>query len=84
MTRALALELASRIRVNAVAPGLTASEMTKAMPEQALDKLVVAIPMERMAEPREIADVVAMLGGPGAGYVTGQVLVACGGRSIAP
>jgi NAD(P)-dependent dehydrogenase (short-subunit alcohol dehydrogenase family) len=83
MTRALALELAPRIRVNAVAPGLTASEMTKAMPEKVLTKLVDAIPMGRMAEPSEIAGVVSTLLSPATGYVTGQVLVACGGRSLA-
>jgi 3-oxoacyl-[acyl-carrier protein] reductase len=83
MTRALALELAPGIRVNAVAPGLTASEMTKAMPEHVLDRLVSTIPMGRMAEPREIAETVALLASPAASYVTGQVLIACGGRSIA-
>jgi NAD(P)-dependent dehydrogenase (short-subunit alcohol dehydrogenase family) len=84
MTRALALELAPRIRVNAVAPGLTASEMTKAMPDRVLDKLVCAIPAGRMAEPEEIAEVVCALASPGTSYVTGQVVVACGGRSLAP
>jgi NAD(P)-dependent dehydrogenase (short-subunit alcohol dehydrogenase family) len=84
MTRALALELAPRIRVNAVAPGLTASEMTNAMPDRVLDKLVGAIPAGRMAEPEEIAEVVCALASPGTSYVTGQVVVACGGRSLAP
>ncbi|MEA2245785.1 MAG: 3-oxoacyl-[acyl-carrier protein] reductase [Solirubrobacteraceae bacterium] len=84
MTRALALELAPRIRVNAVAPGLTASEMTKAMPDRVLDRLVGAIPAGRMAQPDEIAEVVCALATPGASYVTGQVVVACGGRSLAP
>jgi NAD(P)-dependent dehydrogenase (short-subunit alcohol dehydrogenase family) len=84
MTRALALELAPRIRVNAVAPGLTASEMTEAMPDRVLDKLVGAIPAGRMAQPEEIAEVVWALAAPGSSYVTGQVVVACGGRSLAP
>jgi NAD(P)-dependent dehydrogenase (short-subunit alcohol dehydrogenase family) len=84
LTRALALQLAPRIRVNAVAPGLTASEMTKAMPDKVLDKLIASIPAERMAEPAEIAEVVCALVAPGASYVTGQVVVACGGRSLAP
>ncbi|MDX6722542.1 MAG: 3-oxoacyl-[acyl-carrier protein] reductase [Solirubrobacteraceae bacterium] len=84
MTRALALELAPRIRVNAVAPGLTASEMTQAMPDRVLDKLVGAIPAGRMAQPEEIAEVVWALAAPGSSYVTGQVVVACGGRSLAP
>jgi NAD(P)-dependent dehydrogenase (short-subunit alcohol dehydrogenase family) len=83
MTRALALELAPRVRVNAVAPGLTASEMTNAMPGHVLEKLVAAIPAGRMAQPAEIAEVVCALAAPGASYVTGQVVVACGGRSLA-
>jgi 3-oxoacyl-[acyl-carrier protein] reductase len=84
MTRALALELAPRVRVNAIAPSLTASEMTKAMPEKVLDKMIASIPMGRMGEPREIAETVAALASPAMAYVTGQVVVACGGRSLAP
>jgi NAD(P)-dependent dehydrogenase (short-subunit alcohol dehydrogenase family) len=84
MTRALALELAPRVRVNAVAPSLTASEMTKAMPAKVLDKMIESIPMGRMGEPHEIADTVAALASPAMAYVTGQVVVACGGRSLAP
>jgi NAD(P)-dependent dehydrogenase (short-subunit alcohol dehydrogenase family) len=84
MTRALALELAPRVRVNAVAPSLTASEMTMAMPEKVREKMIASIPMGRMGEPREIAETVAALASPAMGYVTGQVVVACGGRSLAP
>jgi 3-oxoacyl-[acyl-carrier protein] reductase len=84
MTRALALELAPKVRVNAIAPSLTASEMTLAMPEHVLGKLIAGIPMGRMAEPEEIAETIAALASPAAAYVTGQVLVACGGRSLAP
>jgi NAD(P)-dependent dehydrogenase (short-subunit alcohol dehydrogenase family) len=84
MTRALALELAPRVRVNAIAPSLTASEMTKAMPAKVLDKMIASIPMGRMAQPEEIAETIAALASPAAAYVTGQVLVACGGRSLAP
>jgi NAD(P)-dependent dehydrogenase (short-subunit alcohol dehydrogenase family) len=83
LTRALALELAPRVRVNAIAPGLTGSEMTRAMPDRVLDRLVAATPMQRMAEPSEIAEVVAALLSPATSYVTGQVLLACGGRSLA-
>jgi NAD(P)-dependent dehydrogenase (short-subunit alcohol dehydrogenase family) len=84
MTRALALKLAPKVRVNAVAPSLTASEMTMAMPEKVLAKMVASIPMGRMGEPREIAETVAALASPAMAYVTGQVVVACGGRSLAP
>jgi NAD(P)-dependent dehydrogenase (short-subunit alcohol dehydrogenase family) len=84
MTRALALQLAPAVRVNAIAPSLTESEMTKAMPEKVLDKMVASIPLGRMAEPAEIAETVAALASPAMAYVTGQVVVACGGRSLAP
>jgi NAD(P)-dependent dehydrogenase (short-subunit alcohol dehydrogenase family) len=84
MTRALALQLAPRVRVNAIAPSLTASEMTMAMPEKVLAKMVASIPMGRMGEPSEIAETVAALASPAMAYVTGQVVVACGGRSLAP
>jgi len=84
MTRALALQLAPRVRVNAIAPSLTASEMTSAMPEKVLDKMIASIPLGRMAEPAEIAETIATLASPAMAYVTGQVVVACGGRSLAP
>ncbi len=84
MTRALAQELAPRLRVNAVAPGLVATDMAMAMPAKVRDKLVGRVPLGRMAEPGEIAELVAFLVSPAASYITGQVVVACGGRSVAP
>jgi len=84
LTRALALELAPRVRVNAVAPGLIATEMTAAMPDRVRDKLVAAVPMSRIGTPDEVAETVAFLVSDRSAYVTGQVLVTCGGRSIAP
>jgi NAD(P)-dependent dehydrogenase (short-subunit alcohol dehydrogenase family) len=84
MTRALALQLAPKVRVNAVAPSLTASEMTLSMPEKVLSKMIASIPMGRMGEPEEIAGTVAALASKDMAYVTGQVVVACGGRSLAP
>jgi 3-oxoacyl-[acyl-carrier protein] reductase len=82
-TRALALRLAPRVRVNAVAPGLVDTPMTQAMPTHVLDKLVKRVPAGRAADPREIAAVVGFLCAPASAYVTGQVLLACGGRSVA-
>ena len=84
MTRALALQLAPKVRVNAIAPSLTASEMTLAMPEKVLSRMIASIPMGRMGEPEEIAGTVAALASKDMAYVTGQVVVACGGRSLAP
>jgi len=84
LTRALALRWAPRIRVNAVAPGLIDTPMTAGMPEEVLNKLVARVPAGRMGTPHEVAEIVAFLVSPAASYITGQVLLACGGRSIAP
>ena len=54
------------------------------MPEKVLDKMIASIPLGRMAEPREIAETIATLASPAMAYVTGQVVVACGGRCLAP
>jgi 3-oxoacyl-[acyl-carrier protein] reductase len=82
-TRALALCWAPRLRVNAVAPGLVKSPMTDAMPPKVLEKLVARVPVGRAAEAAEIAQAVAFLASERASYVTGQMLLVCGGRSIA-
>ena len=82
-TRAQALRWAPRIRVNAVAPGLVDTPMTRAMPAEVWDRLIGRVPLARAGAPEEIAGVVGFLGSPDAAYVTGQVLVACGGRSVA-
>jgi NAD(P)-dependent dehydrogenase (short-subunit alcohol dehydrogenase family) len=80
MTRALALELAPDVRVNAIAPGLIATEMSMAIPEEIREKMVENIPMGRMGEPTEVADLVEWLIRPG--YITGHVFVIGGGRSL--
>ncbi len=82
LTRALARELAPRTRANAIAPGFTDTEMTRAVPEAVWDRVVQSIPVKRAGEPTEIAEVVAFLTSPAASYITGQVIFACGGRSI--
>jgi 3-oxoacyl-[acyl-carrier protein] reductase len=82
LSRALARQLAPRVRVNAVAPGLIATDMTAAMPEHVLGKLVARVPLARMGEPAEVAVAVADLLGPSSAYVTGQTVYVCGGRSI--
>ena len=82
-TRALALAWAPRLRVNAVAPGLVNTPMTAAMPPEVLRKLVNRVPLARPGAAEEIAEAVAYLGLSTASYVTGQVLLACGGRGVA-
>jgi len=80
MTRAYALALAPRIRVNAIAPGLISTEMSMAIPQDVREKMVAAIPLGRMGDAAEVADLVAYLAGPG--YITGEVIVIGGGRSL--
>lgn len=83
-TRALAIELAPRIRVNAISPGFIATEMTDAIPEELRNTILSRIPLGRAGQPREIADVALWLSSEHSSYVTGQVLGVCGGRTYAP
>lgn len=83
LTKAVAKELASRgILVNAVAPGYIETDMTAELPEAARDGLREQIALGRLGQPEDIAAVVRFLAGPGAGYITGQVLVVDGGMVI--
>lgn len=83
LARSLARELGSRrITVNVVAPGPVETDMTAALGEDRVKALVEAVPLQRMATPEEIAEVVAFLAGPGAGYITGAVLPVDGGLGM--
>jgi NAD(P)-dependent dehydrogenase (short-subunit alcohol dehydrogenase family) len=82
--RALGQRWAPRVRVNAVAPSLVDTPMTQAMPPAVLEKMVGRIPAGRIGTPEDIAGIVAFLASPDAAYITGQVIYACGGRSVAP
>jgi 3-oxoacyl-[acyl-carrier protein] reductase len=80
MTRALARELGSRgITVNCVAPGFIATDMTDALPEAQKAALLQQIPLGRLGAPDEIAQAVAFLASPQAGYITGTELHVNGG-----
>lgn len=83
LTKSVAQELASRgVNVNAVAPGFIETEMTDRIPEKARTAMLDAIPMKRMGQPKDIADICLFLASDKAAYITGQVIVADGGLSI--
>ena len=76
-TKALAQEVARRnITVNAIAPGFIRTDMTEGLDEATLKK---QIPMGRFGTPEEVADTVAFLVSPQAGYITGNVISINGG-----
>lgn len=83
MTRVLATEWAGYgIRVNAVAPGNTRTEMVQEAIDQGLidvDTYMDHTPLRRLAEPEEIAEAVLYLASPRSGFITGQVIAADGG-----
>ena len=79
-TKSCAKEFASRgIRVNAIAPGFIKTDMTKVLPEAVKEDTLRQIPMGRMAEPDEVASVIAFLSSDKASYITGQVIHVDGG-----
>ncbi|WP_426625854.1 3-oxoacyl-ACP reductase FabG [Leifsonia sp. McL0607] len=80
LTRTLAREAApSGIRVNAVAPGFTDTDMVRQIPRAAREQAMEHIPLGRLAEPREVATAVRFLAGDDSSYITGQILTVDGG-----
>jgi 3-oxoacyl-[acyl-carrier protein] reductase len=80
MTKVWARELGrSNIRVNAVAPGFTATEMVAAMPEKILDGMKARTPLGRLGDPRDIANAYLFLASDEASFITGDVLRVDGG-----
>ncbi|AUS96457.1 beta-ketoacyl-ACP reductase [Clostridium thermosuccinogenes] len=80
LTKTTAKELASRgITCNAVAPGLTISRMTEALPEKVKENYLSNIPLGRFGTPEDVANVVGFLASDDANYITGQVIHIDGG-----
>ena len=75
MTKSLAREVAKYgIRVNAVAPGITNTDMVKNLPENVIEPLIKSIPLGRIGEPEDIANAFLFLASPLASYITGVIL----------
>jgi len=81
-SKTIARELASRgITVNVVAPGFITTDMTDVLPEKLKAEVKERIPLRRLGAPEDIADMVCYFSGPGASYVTGQVIAVDGGMT---
>lgn len=79
-TKSLAKELASRnILVNAVAPGFIGTDMTSVLKDEVKDKILEQIPLRRMGNAEEVANVVKFLASNDSSYITGQVINIDGG-----
>lgn len=75
LTKSLARELGrDHIRVNAVAPGVTRTDMVAALPDEIIKPLIATIPLGRVGEPEDIANAFLFLASDMASYVTGEVL----------
>jgi 3-oxoacyl-[acyl-carrier protein] reductase len=80
LTKTAAQELGGRsITVNGVAPGFIATDMTSVLPDEVKEKFLSNIPAGTLGTPEDIAEAVAFLASPGAGYVNGQILGVNGG-----
>jgi 3-oxoacyl-[acyl-carrier protein] reductase len=83
LTKSLAKEIGSRgVRVNCIAPGYIATELTDVLPESARASLLGATPLGRLGEPEDIARCVRFLVSDAAGFVTGAVLAVDGGLGM--
>ncbi len=82
-TKSIAKELAPRgIRCNAIAPGFITTDMTAELPESAVEELHSRIPLGRFGDPGDVGGLARFLVGPGARYITGQVVAVDGGMAI--
>jgi len=82
-TKSVAKELGSRnIRCNAIAPGFIITEMTAKLPPEVVTEWQKKIPLQRGGKPEEVANVVTFLASDMSSYVSGQVIVVCGGMNM--
>lgn len=83
MTKTWAKELGRKgVRVNAIAPGFILTDMVKAMPEEVLQKMAAKVPLQKLGEPEDIANIYAFLSSDEASYITGTTISVDGGITL--
>jgi NAD(P)-dependent dehydrogenase (short-subunit alcohol dehydrogenase family) len=83
LTRHLALELAPRVRVNAVAPGIVRTRLAEALWKEHEPAVVAQTPLGRIGEPSDIAGAIVFLASDHAAWITGETLIVDGGQRLA-
>jgi len=79
-TKSIAREMGSRnITANAVAPGFIVTEMTNKLPPERRESMLAMIPLQRLGQPEDVAELIGFLATERAGYITGQVITIDGG-----
>jgi 3-oxoacyl-[acyl-carrier protein] reductase len=82
-TKSVAKELGSRnVRCNAIAPGFIETEMTASLPEEVKNGWYEKIPLKRGGKPEDVANAVVFLGSDLSSYISGQVILVCGGMQM--
>ncbi|GAA2073505.1 SDR family oxidoreductase [Aeromicrobium halocynthiae] len=84
VTKQLALELAPRVRVNAIAPGVVRTRLAEALWKEHEEQVASVTPLGRIGEPADVGAAVGFLAGDGASWITGETLVIDGGQLLAP
>ncbi len=82
LTRQFAVELAPKVRVNAIAPGVVRTHLARALWENHEQRLADHLPLGRIGEPDDIADAAVFLAGDASRWITGQTLVVDGGATV--
>ncbi|MGH3437835.1 MAG: SDR family oxidoreductase, partial [Sciscionella sp.] len=84
LTRQFAAELAPKVRVNAIAPGIVRTHLAKALWEDHEQMLNESLPLGRIGEPEDIAKAAVFLAGADSSWITGQAIVIDGGALVSP
>lgn len=84
LTRQLAMELAPKVRVNALAPGLVKTDLARALWERGEQAVAGRLPLKRLGEPDDVAKAALFLASDAASWITGATLVIDGGAMVTP